>query len=81
MLCAKVGYIQPGQKTVPEQIAANKRPYYDALEATDATDEAGALDLVAMETLLGAQLAEQLLSAYQDAHDPGAGSGSRRKLH
>lgn len=81
VLCSKVGYILPGQKTVPEQIAANKRPYYEALEAADATEEAGSLDLAALETLLGSQLAEQLVSAYNDAHNPEVGSPKERKLH
>jgi Fic family protein len=81
VLCARVGYLLPGYKTVPEQIAANKPPYYDALEAADAAQEAGAFDLNALEALLGAQLAEQLLSAYQDAHDPDASRDKLRKLH
>ena len=81
VLCAKVGYLLPGQKTVPEQIASDKHPYYQALEAADAAEAAGTLDLSALETLLGGQLADQLLSAYQDAHDPGAGSTKPRKLH
>jgi Fic family protein len=32
ILCAKLGYRLPGTKTIPEQIAANKQPYYRALE-------------------------------------------------
>lgn len=81
VLCAKVGYLLPGHKTVPEQIAADKPPYYEALEAADAALEAGSLNLSGLEALLGGQLAEQLLSAYQDAHDPGAGGDKPRKLH
>lgn len=81
VLCAKVGYLLPGQRTVPEQIAADKRPYYEALEAADRADEAGTLDLGALEALLGGQVAEQLLSAYKDAHDPEAGLARDRKLH
>lgn len=81
VLCAKVGYILPGQRTVPEQIAADKRPYYEALEAADRSEATGALDLSELETLLGGQLAAQLLSAYQDAHNPEAGPPRDRKLH
>ncbi len=81
VLCAKVGYLLPGQRTVPEQIAADKRPYYEALEAADLAVEAGSPDLAALEALLGGQLAEQLLSAYKDAHDPEAGVPKDRKLH
>ena len=81
VLCGRVGYLLPGHKTVPEQIAADKPPYYAALEAADAEHLAGKLDLSALEALLGGQLAEQLLSAYQDAHDPDAGTDRPRKLH
>lgn len=81
VLCAKVGYILPGQRTVPEQIAADKQPYYEALEAADGTEAAGLLDLSALEGLLGGQLAAQLLSAYKDALDPEAGALQERKLH
>jgi len=34
-----------------------------------------------LEALLDAQLATQLLSAYDDARDPGAGTAKERKLH
>lgn len=81
VLCAKVGYALPGHQTVPEQIAADKRPYYDALEAADETYRLGEIDLTAMEALLDECLAQQLLSAYRDASDPGAGGPKERKLH
>jgi Fic family protein len=81
VLCAKVGYILPGQKTIPEQIASEKPPYYAALEAADRTELAGKLDLGELEALLGGQLAAQLLSAYTDALDPDAGAAKDRKLH
>ena len=81
VLCAKVGYRLPGHETVPEQIAADKRPYYEALEAADRSLEGGKLDLGALQTLLDAQLATQLLSAYEDANDPEAGTAKERKLH
>ncbi len=81
VLCAKIGYRLPGHKTVPEQIAADKGPYYKALEAADQTLEAGELDLSALEELLDGQLATQLLSAYDDAKNPEAGSAKERKLH
>lgn len=81
VLCAKVGYILPGQTTIPEQIAADKPPYYAALEAADRVEELQQLDLSALEELLGGQLAQQLLSAFQDAHDPDAGVRKDRKLH
>lgn len=81
VLCAKIGYRLPGQQTVPEQIAGDKRPYYEALEAADQSLEKGELDLDALEKLLGEQLATQLLSAYDDAKNPEAGGAKERKLH
>jgi Fic family protein len=35
LLCARLGYRLPGKNTIPEQIAADKAPYYKALEAAD----------------------------------------------
>lgn len=81
VLCAKIGYRLSGHETVPEQIAADKRPYYAALEAADLSLAAGQLDLSALEALLDSHLATQLLSAYADAKNPGAGGAKDRKLH
>lgn len=81
VLCAKIGYRLPGYETVPEQIAADKGPYYRALEAADETLVDGALSLDALEELLDGQLARQLVSAYDDAKNPGGGSAKERKLH
>jgi Fic family protein len=81
VLCAKLGYRLPGHKTVPEQIAADKKPYYAALEAADGAWDKGEIDLTALETLLDGHLATQLLSTYEDAKDPEVGLGKERKLH
>jgi Fic family protein len=81
VLCAKLGYRLPGQETIPEQIAADKKPYYDALEAADDAAKNGQIDLSELEALLNRQLATQLVSAYKDASDPGAGAASEKKLH
>lgn len=81
VLCAKLGYVLPGHETVPEQIAADKEPYYVALEAADEQLENGEVDLSSMETLLDECIANQLLSTYRDASDPGAGGPKERKLH
>lgn len=81
VLCAKVGYRLPGHQTVPEQIAADKAPYYAALEGADKHWLEGRLDLSALETLLDQCLATQLLSAYDDARNPEAGLPKDRKLH
>ena len=81
VLCAKVGYRLPGHQTLPEQIAADKAPYYEALEQADGHWLAETLNLTSLETLLDACLATQLLSAYDDANNPEAGVPRDKKLH
>lgn len=81
VLCAKIGYRLPGQDTLPEQIAADKGPYYQALECADVHWANSELDLSDLEALLDRCLAKQLLSAYDDAKDPNAGPMKERKLH
>lgn len=68
ILCLRLGYLLPGKLTIPEQIAANKRPYYDALEAADGAWREGAIDLMKMKGLLGSMLAKQLLAVHEDAN-------------
>lgn len=62
VLCAKLGYRVPGTNTIPEQIVANRQPYYAALDEADAAWAEGRIDLAAMETLLSDMLAMQLSS-------------------
>jgi len=81
VLCGRLGYLLPGGKTVPEQIAADRTPYYSALEKADQSWVAGRLDLSALENLLDQCLATQLLSAYHDAKNPTTGARRDRKLH
>ena len=66
---------------MPEQIAADKSPYYDALEKADEAFEDGNLDLSALEGLLEACLADQLLSAFKDATDPSKVMPEGKVLH
>jgi Fic family protein len=66
-LCAKLGYRLPGTKTIPERIAANKGPYYEALDAADAAWRDGRVDVSRMEDLLQQELAVQLVSVYDAA--------------
>lgn len=81
VLCGKLGYLLPGSETVPEQIAADRDPYYRALEDADGHEAEGRIDLTALEALLDRCLATQLLSAYNDAKNPEAGAPRERKLH
>jgi hypothetical protein len=67
LLCAGLGYRVPGTKTIPEQIAENKTPYYRALESADHAFEAGTIDVSAMESLLEEKLATQLLQVHESA--------------
>ncbi|MCB9590888.1 MAG: Fic family protein [Polyangiaceae bacterium] len=67
VLCVRTGYLLPGKVTIPEQITANKRRYYRALEQADAADAAGNLDLSAMEELLTEYLTNQLNQVLQVA--------------
>lgn len=81
ILCAKTGYRLPGHNTMPEQIASDKQPYYEALEKADETFMKGELDLSALENLLESCLADQLLSAFKDATDPGKAIPEGKVLH
>jgi Fic family protein len=67
VLCVRLGYRLPGTQTIPEQISRNKTPYYKALEAADALETGGSMDLSEMEALLESLLAAQLLSVLKDA--------------
>ena len=52
---------------MPDQIAGNRTPYYEALEAADKALKEGPLDLSAMEALLSQLLANQLASVLKAA--------------
>ena len=67
VLCLKTGYLLPGKKTIPDQIADSKPPYYDSLEAADKALETGRIDLTEMESLLSSLLARQLVGVFDDA--------------
>jgi Fic family protein len=71
VLCAHTRLLLAGPQTIPEQIVANKVPYYDALESADRVyQEEGRLTqntVVAMEELMKAMLARQLRSAFESA--------------
>ena len=58
----------PGTLSIPDQIAADKTPYYRALEAADAAwHEGRGVDVSDLETLLQTLLARQLANAVHAA--------------
>ena len=63
VLSIKLKSLLPGTPTIPDQIAANKRPYYDELENADAGWKHGSLHLAGMEQMLENMLREQLYQA------------------
>jgi Fic family protein len=68
VLCLKLGFPLYGGDSVPAQIAADKKPYYDALEAADtAWSKEDAVDVSVLEELLETLLARQLLSVLKKA--------------
>ncbi|MGB3245394.1 MAG: Fic family protein [Sulfitobacter sp.] len=72
VLCAKSGTLLPGTETIPEQIVANRTPYYDALEQADQRyEKSNSFDdkiVEKMEQLVGAMLAKQLKGAFDAAN-------------
>jgi len=71
ILCVRLGYVLPGKRTIPDQIAENKTPYYKALEAADKAWEKGAIELKALKDLLSSMLAEQLVAVHGDSQSGG----------
>lgn len=67
VLSIKLDSLLPGAPTIPEQIAGNKKPYYDALEVADRHLLEGKIDVSQLEGMLAAMLSTQLLSAAKEA--------------
>lgn len=81
VLCVRSGARLPGFPTIPEQIAANKAPYYAALESAD---QSGADDETAtreMQGLLETYLQRQLDAFLAAATKAGDVSDDQRKFH
>ncbi|MBV9482145.1 MAG: Fic family protein, partial [Acidobacteria bacterium] len=66
-LCIALGYELPGTKTIPEQMAENKQPYYKALEAADEAYKSRQIDVSELENLIEDRLANQLLAVHEKA--------------
>jgi Fic family protein len=75
VLCVRLGYRLPGTRTIPELIAADKSPYYAALEAADAGD------LTVLEKLLAALLAKQLYDIHRIATEGNGDEPADRTFH
>lgn len=67
VLCIRLGYRLPGTNTIPDQIAADKFPYYDALEAADTEFAGGQVDVTMLESLMAKLLAAQLIEVHRQA--------------
>lgn len=67
VLSVKLDSVLPGTPTIPDLIAADKRPYYRALESADDSWKRGIVAVADMEAMLEGMLAQQLLSATQEA--------------
>jgi Fic family protein len=81
VLSAKLDSLLPGAPTIPEQIAGDKTPYYEALEAADRNlKEANKIDVSELEKMLEGMLAQQLLSAAKEASGE-ANSCSTKTFH
>jgi Fic family protein len=63
VLSVKLDSLLPGTPTIPDQIAADKTPYYRALEASDDSWKRNILALSDMEMMLERMLVRQLQSA------------------
>lgn len=70
VLCVRLGYVLPGTRTIPEQIANDKTLYYQALGAADVAEKKGTVDVSLLEDLLATLLAEQLYAVHQRALSP-----------
>jgi Fic family protein len=67
VLCVKLGFVLRGTKTIPDQIVANRKPYFEALEAADAACKRNVIDVSLMEALLERLLAIQLTDVFDQA--------------
>lgn len=68
VLSVRLDSLLPGSTTIPDMIASDKSPYYDALELADeAWKRHQEVDVTALEKMLSAMLASQLLQGLKEA--------------
>lgn len=75
LLCAHTRTELPGAPTIPEQIARDKQPYYQALEDADRRFRSGQIDVSRLEELIESYLARQLLGFFETAGGRTDGAG------
>lgn len=81
VLSAKLDSLLPGSPTIPEQIASDKRPYYEALESADFALKQDNIDVSELEKMLDGMLAKQLLSAVKQASGEEQPSEGEKTFH
>lgn len=77
VLSTKLDSLLPGSPTIPEQIAGDKKPYYEALEAADSNLKSEKIDVGDLEKMLEGMLAAQLLNAAKEASSVEAASNAK----
>jgi len=73
VLSIKLDSLLPGTPTIPEQIAADKQPYYNALEAADREWTNEKVDVSKLEAVIEAMLSQQLIHAVKQASGEATG--------
>ena len=81
VLSAKLDSLLPGSPTIPEQIAIDKKPYYDALESADFALKEDKIDVSELGKMLEGMLAKQLLSAAKQASGEAQPSEGIKTFH
>lgn len=81
VLSTKLDSLLPGSPTIPEQIAGDKEPYYNALEAADLALKKGSIDVSDLEKMLEGMLAKQLLSAAKEASGEAKSDPQNKTFH
>ncbi len=81
VLCVKAGARLPGTPTIPEQIAEDKKPYYDALELADQTSTEEEPSFYALLALLEKYLTTQLAGLLVAATSIASDAPHSRKFH
>ncbi len=61
IMCLKYGMWLPGKNIIPQQIRANRAPYYASLHAADVAHAAGKDDVSKLEDYLSGLLGKQLI--------------------